>query len=84
MDAATAEQRAAVDQLTAVALQKAEEAAQALAELSALRSHCQGFFANLATEARRPHFGDQQRGWLQSFLLRAQEAGLFDPTKEPA
>ncbi len=42
----------------------------------------QEFFAALAAETRRPSFGDKDREFVRNLLLRAQEAGLFDPTKE--
>jgi hypothetical protein len=44
----------------------------------------QAFFATLAAESRRPSFGEMQSGWTRNLLLRAQEAGLFDPTLENA
>lgn len=39
----------------------------------------QEFFAALATEARRPSFGEMQSGWLKNLLIRAQEAQLYLP-----
>lgn len=43
------------------------------------KSGTQAFFAALATEARRPHFGDQAKEWTRALLLRAEEAGLYQP-----
>lgn len=57
---------------------------ESAADLAATRHRTQCFFAQLATEARRPSYGEMQAGWTRSMLLRAQEAGLYDPTKEHA
>lgn len=48
-----------------------------------LRETAQEFFATLARETRKPHYGHQALSWTNSLLLRAQEAGLYDPAKEP-
>lgn len=42
-------------------------------------SASQAFFANLAAETRKPHFGGMQREWVQALLIRAQEAQLYTP-----
>jgi hypothetical protein len=47
-----------------------------------VKAKTQRFFAQLALEARKPSFGEQAAGWTRALLLRAQEAGLFDPTLE--
>lgn len=46
------------------------------------RQKSQAFFAQLAGESRKPHFGDMQKDWLKALLVRAQEAQLYDPTKD--
>jgi hypothetical protein len=43
------------------------------------RAKSQAFFAELANEMRKPHYGEQQAGWMRSLLTRAQERGLYDP-----
>jgi hypothetical protein len=37
------------------------------------------FFEELAAETRKPHFGQQAREWVQALLVRAEEAGLYQP-----
>lgn len=49
------------------------------AEKEAIRAGSQTYFANLAGEMRRPHFGEQFREIYRALLLRAQEAGLYTP-----
>lgn len=49
-----------------------------------LRARPQAFFANLAREIRRPSYGVLQKDFASALLLRAQEAGIYDPSKEPA
>lgn len=46
------------------------------------KSRAQGFFAQLAAEIRKPHFGVHQREFIVALLNRAQEAGLYAPPKE--
>ncbi len=41
----------------------------------------QKFFADLAAESRKPHFGDQTKSWVASLLVRAEEAGIYAPEK---
>lgn len=53
-------------------------------ENEADRPRAQKFFATIAAESRRPSFGEMQAGWTKALLARAQEAQLYDPTKEPA
>lgn len=43
------------------------------------KATAQRFFAQMAAESRKPHFGEMQAGWMRSLLIRAEEAGLFDP-----
>jgi hypothetical protein len=45
-------------------------------------NRAQAFFAQLAAEARKPHFGDAFRDYQRALLLRAQEQGLYTP-EEP-
>jgi hypothetical protein len=42
----------------------------------------QSFFAQLAAETRRPHYGHHALEWTRALLIRAQECGLYDPTAE--
>lgn len=56
---------------------------EAAADLAGATHRTQKFFADFAAETRRPHFGEQQAGWMRSLLLRAEEARLYDPTQEP-
>ena len=49
-------------------------------DLTGLRA--QTFFAAISAETRRPSFGDRDREFVKNLLLRAQEAGLFDPSLE--
>jgi hypothetical protein len=39
----------------------------------------QTFFAQLAAETSKPHYGGRDRELVLSLLLRAQEAGLYRP-----
>ena len=43
------------------------------------RTASQKFFVELALEMRKPSFGDRDRGLLTALLIRAQEAGLYEP-----
>jgi hypothetical protein len=60
------------------------ELAEQLREELSTRTKAQRFFAQLALEARKPSFGEQAAGWTRSLLIRAEEAGLFDPKLENA
>lgn len=42
----------------------------------------QKYFADLAAEARKPHFGEHEKQFTRALLLRAEEAGLYTPDKE--
>ena len=42
-------------------------------------ARAQSFFAAIAVEIRRPHFGEVQAGFMKALLLRAQEAHLYTP-----
>ena len=44
-----------------------------------VRSH--NFFAQMATESRRSSFGIFEKDFIKALLIRAQEAGLYDPNK---
>lgn len=39
----------------------------------------QKFFELLAKEARSPHYGGQAREFVANLLIRAEEAGLYQP-----
>ena len=39
----------------------------------------QGFFESLAAEMRKPHFGGLGKDIYAGILLRAQEAGIYNP-----
>ena len=39
----------------------------------------QRFFAELAAEARKPHYGGQSREWMHALLVRAETAGIYTP-----
>jgi hypothetical protein len=43
------------------------------------RARTQAFFAQLATEMRRPSFGDMAKSYFQPLLMRATEAQLYIP-----
>jgi hypothetical protein len=43
------------------------------------RNKSQAFFAELAAETRKPHYGEMQSGWVKALLVRAQERGLYKP-----
>ncbi len=45
-------------------------------------SKAQAFFARLLDETRRPSYGDAQRDFIRNLVLRAQEAGLYEPPRE--
>lgn len=42
----------------------------------------QTFFESLALEIRRPAVGEHYREYTRQLLMRAQELGLYQPTKE--
>jgi len=44
---------------------------------------CQQFFQGLAAQARQPGTGDHYRKFVETLLLRAQEANLFLPPSNP-
>ncbi len=46
-------------------------------EAVAAKAH--NFFEALAKESRKPHYGDQSRGFIGALLHRATEAGLYQP-----
>lgn len=49
------------------------------------RSHeeaVQQFFEALQNEIRKPHFGGPAKEVVANLLLRAQEAGIYQPPKE--
>jgi len=48
-------------------------------ELERMRRAQQGFFAAMASELRRPHFGEHAKAITSAMLIRAQEAGLYAP-----
>ena len=48
-------------------------------EVERLKRAQQGFFAAMAAELRRPHFGEHARVVTHSMLIRAEEAGLYVP-----
>ena len=49
--------------------------------LSSTPDKAQKFFAELAAEARKPHYGGQSREWMQALLIRAETEGLYTPEK---
>ena len=49
------------------------------AALNAERQKAQRFFAELAAEMRKPHFGEAFREYQRALLTRAQEANLYTP-----
>jgi len=55
------------------------DAAWLVEEVERLKRTQQGFFASLALELRKPHFGEHAKSLTTALLLRAQEAGLYTP-----
>lgn len=45
----------------------------------AFEAQVQQFFDSLLTETRKPHYGHHAREVIQQLLLRAQEAGIYQP-----
>ncbi len=45
------------------------------------RGDSQAFFAQLAAESLRPSYGGQERDFIRSLLIRAEESKLYDPTR---
>jgi hypothetical protein len=42
----------------------------------------QKFFADIAAEMRKPHFGERGRELMAAILVRAEEAKLYTPERE--
>lgn len=53
---------------------------EAMVNTQAVVDRTQKFFEQLAAEARKPHFGAIE--FTRALLVRAEEAGLYVPTKE--
>lgn len=44
----------------------------------------QKFFSGLSAETRRPSFGEREREFIKVLLIRAEEAGIYNPRLESA
>lgn len=68
----------------AAAAMSIEQALDEAAAIGAedLATRAQAFFADYAEQIRKPHFGPLHREVISAMLVRAEEAGLFKPSKE--
>jgi hypothetical protein len=48
-------------------------------EFAAFRHQVNQFFEGMAKEMSRPSFGDRDRDIYKNFLIRAQEAKIYEP-----
>jgi hypothetical protein len=58
---------------------KNNDVSQLLEEYEAITNRTQVFFETLASEIRKPSFGDMAKGVFQDLLMRAEVAGIYLP-----